>query len=98
MHGTGDPIVSPGETEGYQALVEKRVGRRNAGNVLAVYYIAGMGHGGEAYDNLLGAQIDALEQWIDIAKVAEGAAHPRRHRSASTRAAREPVSASAQTA
>ena len=65
MHGTGDPIVSPGETEGYQALVEKRVGRQNAGNVLAVYYIPGMGHGGEAYDNLLGAQIDALEQWID---------------------------------
>jgi hypothetical protein len=41
------------------------VGRQNAGNVLAVYYIPGMGHGGEAYDNLLGAQIDALEQWID---------------------------------
>ena len=63
MHGTFDAIVSPGETEGYQNLVASRVG--NAGNVLAVYYIPGMGHGGPEYDALTGAQIDALEQWID---------------------------------
>ncbi len=66
MHGTADPIVSPGEAEGYRALVEQRRGKKNAEDVLAVYYIPGMGHGGPAYDNLIGAQIDALEQWIDF--------------------------------
>jgi hypothetical protein len=25
-----------------------------------------MGHGGMDFDNLIGAQIDALEQWIDF--------------------------------
>jgi hypothetical protein len=65
MHGTSDAIVSPGETAGYQALVDRRLGRLNADNVLAVYYIPGMGHGGAAYDTLIGAQLDALEQWID---------------------------------
>lgn len=65
MHGTADTIVSPGETAGYQALVERRLGRRGAENALAVYYIPGMGHGGAEYDNLIGEQIDALEQWID---------------------------------
>ena len=65
MHGTSDPIVSPGEAEGYLALVERRLGRERARDVLAVYYIPGMGHGGTEYNNLIGAQIDALEQWID---------------------------------
>ena len=65
MHGTSDPIVSPGEAEGYLALVERRLGRKSAERVLAVYYIPGMGHGGTEYNNLIGAQIDALEQWID---------------------------------
>jgi pimeloyl-ACP methyl ester carboxylesterase len=65
MHGAADPIVSPGEAEGYRALVAKRLGAKNAGQVLAVYYIPGMGHGGREYDNLIGAQIDALEHWID---------------------------------
>ena len=65
MHGTADVIVSPGETAGYQALVERRLGRKTAEKVLAVYYIPGMGHGGTEYDNLIGAQIDALEKWID---------------------------------
>jgi pimeloyl-ACP methyl ester carboxylesterase len=65
MHGMADPIVSPGEAEGYRALVTKRLGAKNAGNVLAVYYIPGMGHGGTEYNNLIGAQIDALESWID---------------------------------
>jgi pimeloyl-ACP methyl ester carboxylesterase len=65
MHGTSDPIVSPGEAQGYLALVARRLGRENAENVLAVYYIPGMGHGGPEYNDLIGAQIDALEQWID---------------------------------
>jgi pimeloyl-ACP methyl ester carboxylesterase len=65
MHGTADPIVSPGETAGYRALVKRRLGKQNADKVLAVYYIPGMGHGGPEYDNLIGAQIDALERWID---------------------------------
>jgi hypothetical protein len=66
MHGTADPIVSPGETEGYRKLVERRMGLDKAEQVLAVYYIPRMGHGGMEYDNLIGAQIDALEQWIDF--------------------------------
>jgi pimeloyl-ACP methyl ester carboxylesterase len=66
MHGTADPIVSPGETEGYRKLVERHMGLGKAEQVLAVYYIPGMGHGGMEYDNLIGAQIDALEQWIDF--------------------------------
>lgn len=65
MHGAADPIVSPGESEGYRALVERKLGKTNAENVLAVYYIPGMGHGGPEYSNLIGAQLDALEQWID---------------------------------
>lgn len=65
MHGTADPIVSPGEAEGYAVLVARHVGQKNAEKVLAIYYIPGMGHGGVEYDNLIGEQIDALEQWID---------------------------------
>jgi hypothetical protein len=65
MHGTADVIVSPGETEGYKSLVEKRLGRKGAHDVLAVYYIPGMGHGGPEYDRLIPAQMDALEAWID---------------------------------
>jgi pimeloyl-ACP methyl ester carboxylesterase len=68
MHGSADPIVSPGESEGYAALVERRLGQVNAKEVLAIYYIPGMGHGGMEYDNLIGAQIDAVEQWIDYRK------------------------------
>lgn len=65
MHGTADPIVSPGESEGYRTLVERRLGKANAQKVLAVYYIPDMGHGGPEFNNLIGAQLDALEQWID---------------------------------
>jgi hypothetical protein len=65
MHGMADTIVSPGETEGYRKLVERRLGLEKAEQVLAVYYIPRMGHGGMEYDNRIGAQIDALEQWID---------------------------------
>ena len=65
MHGTSDPIVSPGESEGYRALVAKRLGANAADKVLAVYFVPGMGHGGSEYDNLIGAQIDAVERWIE---------------------------------
>ena len=65
MHGTADAIVSPGESAGYQALVQRRLGHRKAATVLAVYYIPGMGHGGKEYDALIGAQLEALEAWID---------------------------------
>ena len=65
MHGTADPIVSPGESVGYQALVERVLGNEAALSVLAVYYIPGMGHGGDQYDQVIEAQIDALETWID---------------------------------
>jgi len=68
MHGSADAIVSPGEAEGYSALVEWRLGQKKAEKVLAIYYIPGMGHGGMEYDNLIGAQIDVLEQWIDYRK------------------------------
>ncbi|HKE26167.1 MAG TPA: tannase/feruloyl esterase family alpha/beta hydrolase [Bryobacteraceae bacterium] len=65
MHGKADPIVSPGETAAYQTLVEHVLGSAAAQEVLAVYYIPGMGHGGPQYNELIGAQIDALESWID---------------------------------
>jgi Tannase and feruloyl esterase/Prolyl oligopeptidase family len=65
MHGTADTIVSPGESTGYMALVQRRIGRRAADDVLAVYFIPGMGHGGPEFDTLIGAQLDALEAWID---------------------------------
>jgi pimeloyl-ACP methyl ester carboxylesterase len=66
MHGAADPIVSPGEAAGYASLVSRRVGRRDAERLLAVYYIPGMGHGGPEFDRLIGAQLDALEAWIDF--------------------------------
>jgi pimeloyl-ACP methyl ester carboxylesterase len=66
MHGAADSIVSPGESEGYRALVAKRLGRKTADTVLAVYYIPGMGHGGAEYNNLIAAQIDVLEAWIEF--------------------------------
>jgi pimeloyl-ACP methyl ester carboxylesterase len=65
MHGTADAIVSPGETTGYLRLVEARRGAAAAREVVAAYFIPGMGHGGTAYDDLLGEQLDVLERWID---------------------------------
>jgi hypothetical protein len=64
-HGSHDPIVSPGETAVYKRLVERRFGVAGARNVLAVYYIPGMGHGGAEYDALIGPSLDALEAWVD---------------------------------
>src|SRR5712672_2033085 len=65
MHGAADPIVCTGEGEGYKNLVAKVIGRREAEKLLGVYYIPGMGHGGAQFDNLIPAQIDALEAMID---------------------------------
>ena len=65
MHGAADPIVSTGEGEGYKNLVARTIGRREAQNLLGVYYIPGMGHGGTQFDELVPAQIDALEAMID---------------------------------
>ena len=63
-HGAHDPIVAPGETAVYKRLVERRFGVAGARNLLAVYYIPGMGHGGAEYDASLSAQLDALEAWV----------------------------------
>ena len=63
-HGSHDPIVSPGETAVYKRLVELRLGVAAARDLLAVYYIPGMGHGGAPYDASLGDQLDALEAWV----------------------------------
>ena len=65
MHGTADTIVSPGEAEGYKNFVAKTIGPTEAEKLLAVYYIPGMGHGGKEFDDLIPAQIDALEAMID---------------------------------
>jgi len=65
MHGAADPIVGTGEGEAYKNLVAKTIGRREAGNLLGLYYIPGMGHGGAQYDSLIPQQIDALEAMID---------------------------------
>jgi feruloyl esterase len=65
MAGAADPIVGPGESAGYKKLVEQQLGPDGAEKVLAVYFIAGMGHGGTQYDALIPAQIDALEGMID---------------------------------
>jgi hypothetical protein len=63
-HGSHDPIVAPGETAVYKRLVEARLGAVGARDVLAVYYIPGMGHGGAEYNALIGPSLDALEAWV----------------------------------
>ncbi len=64
-HGSHDPIVSPGETEVYKRLVEARLGVAGARDVLAVYYIPGMGHGGAEFNAMIGPALDALDAWVD---------------------------------
>jgi pimeloyl-ACP methyl ester carboxylesterase len=78
MHGAADPIVGTGEGEAYKNLVARTIGRREAEKLLGVYYIPGMGHGGPQYDNLIPAQIDALEAMIDYQQTngAKGAPPP----------------------
>jgi hypothetical protein len=65
VQGSHDPIVSPGENIAYKQLVEGRFGVAGARDLLAVYFIPGMGHGGAEYDASLSAQLDALEAWVD---------------------------------
>ncbi|MEO7193147.1 MAG: tannase/feruloyl esterase family alpha/beta hydrolase, partial [Vicinamibacterales bacterium] len=65
MHGAADPIVSPGETMAYRALVEAALGVAASRNYLAIYFIPGMGHGGSQYNNVVSAQLDILEAWVD---------------------------------
>lgn len=60
----------------YRAPVERRLGKANAEKGLAVYYIPGMGHGGPEYTNLIGAQLDALEQWMDYRESREKSGAP----------------------
>jgi pimeloyl-ACP methyl ester carboxylesterase len=65
LHGADDPIVSPGETRAYKALVESQIGMAAARKLLAVYFIPRMGHGGFQYDSLLSTQLDVMEAWVD---------------------------------
>jgi len=64
-HGTHDIIVSPGESEVYQQLVEQQRGQAGARDVLALYWIPGMGHGGPEFDALISPALDALDAWVD---------------------------------
>lgn len=64
-HGADDTIVSPGETEVYKRLVEELYGVAGARDVLAVYYIPSLGHGGPEFNALIGPALDALEAWVD---------------------------------
>lgn len=64
-HGTHDVIVAPGETEVYKRLVENRFGVAGARDVLAVYYIPGMGHGGPEFNAMIDPALDVLEAWVD---------------------------------
>ena len=64
-HGTHDAIVSVGESEVYKRLVEQRLGTVGARDVLAVYYIPGMGHGGPEFNAMIDPALDALEAWVD---------------------------------
>ena len=65
MHGTYDTTVSPGETAGYKALVEKTSAARARRSSSRCTTFPGMGHGGTEYNELVDEQIDALEAWID---------------------------------
>jgi len=71
-HGTHDPIVSPGETHVYKRLVEARFGVAGARDLVAVYWIPGMGHGGAEFDAMIGAALDALEAWVTYRETGGG--------------------------
>lgn len=78
MHGVDDPIVSVGETEAYQRLVESVLGEEAARELLAVYYIPGMGYGGAEYNAMIWAMLDTLDAWVDYLESggAEGSLPP----------------------
>jgi hypothetical protein len=63
--GTYDVLVSPYEADGYKRLVEQRLGADQARDVLALYYIPGMGHGGAPFNAFIAPALDALDQWVD---------------------------------
>jgi hypothetical protein len=65
-HGSFDVTVAPGESIGYMRLVESRLGVVRARDVLAVYFIPGMGHGGTPFNNWLNVAFDALDRWVDF--------------------------------
>jgi hypothetical protein len=75
-HGSHDPIVSPGETAVYKRLVERRFGVAGARDLLAVYYIPGMGHGGAEFDAMIGPALDALEAWVTYRQSGGSAGSP----------------------
>ena len=75
-HGTHDTIVSPGETEVYKRLVENLFGVAGARELLAVYYIPGMGHGGAEFNALIDPALDALEAWVDYRESGGAAGAP----------------------
>jgi hypothetical protein len=64
-HGSFDVTVAPGESIGYMRLVESRLGVVKARDLLAVYYIPGMGHGGGPFNTWLNVAFDALDAWVD---------------------------------
>ena len=64
-HGTFDVTVAPGESLGYMRLVESQLGVVGARDMLAVYYIPGMGHGGVPFNTWLNVAFDALDAWVD---------------------------------
>src|SRR5688572_17860235 len=64
-HGSFDVTVAPGESVGYMRLVESRLGVVKARDVLAVYFIPGMGHGGGPFNTWLNVAFDALDAWVD---------------------------------
>jgi Tannase and feruloyl esterase len=64
-HGGFDVTVAPGESVGYMRLVESRLGVVKARDVLAVYFIPGMGHGGGPFNTWLNVAYDALDAWVD---------------------------------
>jgi hypothetical protein len=64
-HGGYDVTVAPGESVGYMRLVESQLGVAGARDVLAVYFIPGMGHGGAPFNAWLNVAYDALDAWVD---------------------------------
>ena len=64
-HGSYDVTVAPGESVGYMRLVESQLGVTGARDVLAVYFIPGMGHGGGPFNTWLNVAFDALDAWVD---------------------------------
>lgn len=75
-HGTHDIVVSQGETDVYKRMVENHLGTAGSLDVLAVYYVAGAGHGGPQFTPLVAPGLDALEAWVDYRESAGDAGSP----------------------